>query len=239
MRIPGGVAQVRTPGTLSIAPQFWFPPAGINGGNPVNGADVTAWTDFGPNGYVPSAIGGAGNRLTVVTNALNGYAVANGSGAHDGLVVPDASGFALGSSNTYTVFAIASWTGSRSQNSFFGLQYSSGFPWGLGLDGSTNQLWNFFTGGNAKSTFVPSFGTYYCIIIENNAGTVTGYVNGISYSMPITGTPTYPSGTIGFTLGDYANLVPFHNYLYGNLVDIALFNGALTSADRDNLHAYS
>jgi hypothetical protein len=240
MRIPGGITPIATPGTLSLPAQFWFAPAGINGGTLVNGADVTAWTDWGPNGYVPTAIGGAGARLTVVTGALNGYPAANGSGTKHGLSVPDTSGFTLSASNTYTIFAVASWTGNQAANSFFGIGYNNVFPWGIGLDGTTNQLWNFFTAGNGKASFVPTFGTYYGIIIENNAGTVTGFVNGASYSMPISGgTPTYPSGQIGFTLGDYSNTrFPYNNFLYGNLVDIALYNGALTNSDLLNLRAY-
>lgn len=243
MKIPGGIAStVWTPNTLSVPPQFWFAPTGINGGTLVNGADVTSWTDFGPNAYVPAAIGGAGARLTVATGALNGFASANGNGSHHGLLVTP--GFTLSTTNSYSVFAVVSWAAGAGQNSYFGFGYSDNFPWGLGIYASSapaNQLWNFLTAAaNAKSTFVPSFGTYYGIVIVNNAGTVTGYVNGTSYAMPVTGSPTYPSGPTGFTIGDFSNTVaPFNNFLNGNLVDIAFYQGPLGPTDINGLHTYS
>jgi hypothetical protein len=243
VKIPGGIAStVWTPNTLSIAPQFWFPPTGINGGTLVNGAEITSWSDYGPNAYAPVAIGATGNRLIVATGALNGFAAAIGNGSHQGLDVPDAQGFTLTSNNIYSVFAIVKWTASAAQNAFFGLGYNNGFPWGLETNsGSTppDQFWNAFTGGNGKSTFVPTFGTYYCIVIVNNAGIETGYVNGISYAMPITGA-TYPSGQVGFTLGNYSNTVfPFSVLFNGGLVDIALYNAALGLTDINGLHSYS
>lgn len=243
MKIPGGIASTAwTPNTLSIPPQFWFPPAGINGGTLVNAADITSWSDFGPNAYAPAPIGIAGNRLVVATAALNGFAAASGNGAKQGLVVPDASGFTLTNNNIYSVFAVLKWTASAGKNSFFGLGYNNGFPWGLDTNSSStppDQLWNDFTGGSGKSAFVPVFGTYYCVVIVNNAGAETVYVNGTAYAMPISGV-TYPTGQVGFTLGNYSNTVfPFAALFNGNLVDIALYNGALGLADITGLHTYS
>ncbi len=225
---------IYNPLQLSLPPIFWFNPSGISG---ANGADMTTWTDAGPNSLVPAATGGAGNRPTVATNSLNGRTTAATANLQ-GLQIPSSPGVSYTSKDTWSLFAVVKWTAvGASENNFATLDNGLGAGFRTGLDHSTgNYLLVYPNVGNFLSGNSPTLNVFHCVVLTANAGVLSVSIDGTAYSlgthiMAATSNPASFNLCMGFNFGGYL--------FQGNLADIAFYNGTLTGTDLSKLHIYS
>lgn len=224
-----------TPLKTSIAPIFWFPPAGISG---ADGADMTTWTDFGPNGYVPAAFSGAGNRPTVKKNAINGQTAAANDGTKNGLQIPSTPGITLTSKDTWTLFAVVQWAGTGS-GGYASLANGLNFGFRVGLQTTSDKaLITYPNVGNFISGSALSLNIPHCIIFRANASVMDVTIDGAATSLG-TNSMTATSFPCIFDLCTAVENQQSTFAINGYLPDIAFYNGALNSADLALLRAYA
>jgi Concanavalin A-like lectin/glucanases superfamily len=228
------------PMTRSILPYLWLNPDGISG---ADGSDIASWTDSGLWGIGNAAQGGSGNRLTVEASSLNGYTVAKGSKKlglqNNAAGSNDPSPIYLASTNSWTLYAIVYWSTITgiTENDFcaIGNGSSNGFRFGLNSSGyftiTIPNVGNF----NGSNAVAPSLNTWHTVVVQNNAGALTVYVDGSSYSFG-THTTTYAPTT--FRIGEgYTGSSAYA--FQGKLAEIAIYNGVLGSSDISALHSYA
>lgn len=226
----GGGGGGNDPGTMANL-EGWFKASDFDA--VTDATEIATWVDQSPALQDLTAINGAGNRPVVNRNAIDttGTTVEALGGAPGTAKGLQNTSYPGGSS--WTIFSVLRYTESSpsSRRDFFGWGTGTGGNgWNVGVQ--TNNKLHVHDDGVAEHEVneTISDNVYHSIIVANNAGTITIYLDGVTLTW--SGSP--PAAT---TNAIYQILSGETNFL-GDMAEFAIFSRNLSPTERTDLDDY-